>query len=594
MAADAEVKLNFTASIEQARAAIAEISAAMEKLQATGGVMRPEDAALMNEMQSQLAAYKARVDELDAAYRALQASGGEANTAALEQIKELQQEVETLTKQQNALVDKVVGLQVENNKLKGGVQEVGKETEKAGAGGVKVVRSMRGLITGLARDLVRGRVNVKEFGLALSGLAKSTGILLAIDLAVRGIAYAFGLLKSALFGTEEEAERLKEKMDEAAQACKDAADKMQAAFKKAHDEQAAAKAKKDADALSFEYERQADALKVAADEVQRQARAEANMRALKASEEDHALAMKRLELDTQLAEGKISQREYRDAVLALDEEKARVQAQRVRDKADADFKASQNALALANQELENARTAWAAAHDKLDGMVTPEKIQQQKNLIASLQAALDKVNLDIEQNGITDANVGAKYEITQQLNAAMEKLGAFTNTAEEYNAVKAEVADLRRQFDAAVKAQRAAGVRDSAAYQERGFRYSQAGQQERQAGEVRQARQRLNAANDNAERGKLQGEVNELVKEVRRAVNTKKNQKDDADAYKEVGNFLKRQSEDIEQYGVNVRELLKVCQQLNLGTENSKGRIGVLEKQIKDLQRKVNRTNSQQ
>lgn len=594
MAADAEVKLNFTASIEQARAAIAEVSAAMEKLQATGGVMRPEDAALMNEMQGQLAAYKARVDELDAAYRALQASGGEANTAALEQIKELQQEVETLTKQQNALVDKVVSLQVENNKLKGGVQEVGKETEKAGDGGVKVVRSMRGLITGLARDLVRGQVNVKEFGLALSGLAKSTGILLAIDLVVRGIAYAFGLLKDAIFGTEEEAERLKEKMDKAAQASKDAADKMQAAFKKAHDEQAAAKAKKDAGALSFEYERQADALKVAADEVQRQARAEANMRALKASEEDHALAMKRLELDTQLAEGKISQREYRDAVLALDEEKARVQAQRVRDKADADFKASQNALALANQELENARTAWAAAQDKLDGMVTPERIQQQKNLIASLQAALDKANLDIEQNGITDANVGAKYEITQQLNAAMEKLGAFTNTAEEYNAVKAEVADLRRQFDAAVKAQRAAGVRDSAAYQERGFRYSQAGQQERQAGEVRQARQRLNAANDNAERGKLQGEVNELVNEVRRAVNTKKNQKDDADAYKEVGNFLKRQSEDIEQYGVNVRELLKVCRQLNLGTENSKGRIGALDKQIKDLQRKVNRTNSQQ
>ena len=49
--ADAEVKLNFTAQVEQARAAIAEIAAAMDKLQGSGGLMRPEDAALLNEMQ---------------------------------------------------------------------------------------------------------------------------------------------------------------------------------------------------------------------------------------------------------------------------------------------------------------------------------------------------------------------------------------------------------------------------------------------------------------------------------------------------------------------------------------------------------------
>lgn len=592
--ADAEVKLNFTAQVEQARAAIAEIAAAMEKLKATGGVMRPEDAALLNEMQGQLVAYKARLDELSAEYRKLQASGGEANEFALAQIKELQEQVAALTKQQGDLVDKIVSLQVENNKLKDGVQETASVTEKAGQGGVRVTRSLRGVLAGFVKDLVQGKASVRELGLALSGLAKSTGILFAIDLAVRAITAGFGLLKDALFGTEEEAEALKEAIADAAEASKEAADKMQEAFKRAHDEEAAKKAKEDAAQLSAEYERQAAALKASADEAQRVAKAEANARALKASAEDHAVAMKRLELDTQLADGKITQKQYRDALLALDEEKAKMQARRTREQADADFKAAQNELDLANQERDNAREAWSDAQKKLDTMVTPERIEQQKNLIASLEAALKRVKLDIKENGITDANLTAKGEIERQLSEARDKLANFGNSDVEYKAVKAEVDDLRKRLDAAIKAQRAAEARNGASYQDRGFKYAQADQQERQAADLRGARAELNAVRDRAEVRSLRGKMAKLVQDAQRAAKTDDDTKDDTAAFRAISDFIKKQGDEVAQYGVNVKSLIAVCDKLNLGANSSKSRISALEREIKALQRKVDRTNSQQ
>lgn len=592
--ADAEVKLNFTAQVEQARAAIAEIAAAMEKIQGSGGFMRPEDAALLNEMQAQLVAYKAQLDELSAAYRALQSGGGQANEQALAQIRELQEEVARLTKVQDDLLKKVVDLQVANNELKGAAAGVSAETEKAGQNGVRVTRSLRGVIAGFVKDLVQGKASVRELGLALSGLAKSTGILFAIDLAVRAITAGFGALKEAMFGTEEEAEALKEAIADAAQASKDAADKMQEAFRKAHDEQAAARAQAAAEALAAAYERQAAELRAAADAVQRQAKAEANIRALKAADEDHALAMKRLELDTQLADGKITQKEYRDALLALDEEKAKVQARRTREQADADFKAAQDALDLANQERENARKAWADAQRALDGMVTPERIEQQKNLIASLEAALKRVKLDIKENGVTDANLTARDEIGRQLSVARDKLANFGNSAEEYKAVKAEVDDLRKRLEAAIRAQQAAEGRNREARGNRDFRYSQAGQQERQAADLRGAQAELNAARDRAEARSLRGKVAELVQDARRAGKTDDAGRDDAAAFKAISDFIKKQGDEVAQYGVNVRSLIAVCDKLNLGANNSKSRISALERDIKTLQRKVDRTNSGQ
>lgn len=317
MAADAEVKLNFTASIEQARAAIAEVSAAMEKLQATGGVMRPEDAALMNEMQGQLAAYKARVDELDAAYRALQASGGEANTAALEQIKELQQEVETLTKQQNALVDKVVSLQVENNKLKGGVQEVGKETEKAGDGGVKVVRSMRGVVANFIRDLARGKLAVRELGVALKGLAYSTVVLGAIQLAMDGIIWAWEGIKSMFTESEEEmqaaeeaAKRAQEELDKAKGEAEKAAEEVQQLKKKLAEKEEAEALKETLAGITAEYVAQRDAANSTLAALKEQAQVKARERALEAAQRTGELDMELLNLEERFASGDVGKRDY--------------------------------------------------------------------------------------------------------------------------------------------------------------------------------------------------------------------------------------------------------------------------------------------
>ena len=145
-----------------------------------------------------------------------------------------------------------------------------------------------------------------------------------------------------------------------------------------------------------------------------------------------------------------------------------------------------------------------------------------------------------------------------------------------------------------IQAQQEAEGRNGAAYREKDFKYSQAGQQERHAQDLRNARTELNKATDRAEKRDLQGEVNALVKEARRAAKSKDDTTDDTAAFRAISNFLKKQGDEVEQYGVNVKALIAVCEKLNMGADKSQGRIKALERDLKSLQRKVDRTNSGQ
>lgn len=627
MAADAEVKLNFTASIEQARAAIAEVSAAMEKLQATGGVMRPEDAALMNEMQGQLAAYKARVDELDAAYRALQASGGEANTAALEQIKELQQEVETLTKQQNALVDKVVSLQVENNKLKGGVQEVGKETEKAGDGGVKVVRSMRGVVANFIRDLARGKLAVRELGVALKGLAYSTVVLGAIQLAMDGIIWAWEGIKSMFTESKEEmqaaeeaAKRAQEELDKANKAAADAERKYKEFQEKIKNDESTARLKTQIEDIAAAYKKMRDEQEKIFGLAQLQAELENRKVQDKAEQEMHEITLQRLELKRKKLLGEISESGYDKAAARLDLREKGIKNQSEVDKAnlrvrqlEGELQAIRKEFAelqIANHEereaqagrasstaLEGARLNLEKSISRRDaafmeykntpyyGMNLPKFFTEKKNWqdarwhefvtakknwqdaqkgVKIAQSLYDKIK---EQNeGYEEGEERIKQQVKRigELSARFDKVEAQLKTAKS---TAREIED--KTF---IKSLRENEIADA----ENAVRTAEA-----------VARKRKEAKKPAKVSGELKEAVKQIVKDAKTAYNTDGDRTDDVEVMRAVAELLRNNGSEMGGYKDGLKELLTVCSMLKVKGDSNSAELARLKTEIKSLKRRT-------
>lgn len=158
--ADKEVTIKVSADTAQAKANLSELGEKMKQLgkggaggdtTAPAGGITAEQADLLNKMQAQLVAYNAKVDELRAAYDRLANSTSGASSKSSESLKALEGEVEVLKKQQSALVDKVLELQVENNRLR---------DTHAGAG--SGAQSQASAEDGLAQKMAYAAMNVRQ------------------------------------------------------------------------------------------------------------------------------------------------------------------------------------------------------------------------------------------------------------------------------------------------------------------------------------------------------------------------------------------------------------------------------------------------
>lgn len=613
MAADAEVKLNFTASIEQARAAIAEISAAMEKLQATGGVMRPEDAALMNEMQSQLAAYKARVDELDAAYRALQASGGEANTAALEQIKELQQEVETLTKQQNALVDKVLELQVENNKLKGGVQEVGKEAEKAGDGGVRVTRSLRGAIANFVRDLARGKLAVRELGVALKGLAYSTVVLGAIQLAMEGIMWAWEGIKSMFGQSEEEmkaaqdaAEKAREELDKARAEAERAADEVQRLKEKLAEKEQAEALKTTLASITAEYVAQRDAVNATLAAVKEQAQVKARERALEAAQRTGELDMELLNLEERFASGDVGKRDYIVQKADIEKRKREEQRNAAVDSAEIAKDAAEAERDRLRAELDDSRAEVGRLATMLAKMTRPEQAELEQAKLEELETKLEQLK---KEPAVYNSETGEFNDHKGEILALMDEIETQKGVAAAAAKSAKQYQDVARRLDEERKT--AAGLEKTAKAAEEGARRAndalgatlrrtamEGGQDDRMTGKrvdielAKIARDEKTKAEKKAKKpakvsGELKKAVKQIIKDAKKAYNTDTDQSDDEDVMRAVAELLRDKGSEMSGYKDGLKELLTVCSMLKVKGDSNSAEMARIRTEIKSLKRRT-------
>lgn len=158
--ADKEVTIKVSADTAPAKANLSELEGQMKQLGQNGGSgdttapaggITAEQADLLNKMQAQLLAYKTQVDELRAAYERLANSTSGASSKSSESLKALEAEVEVLKKQQNALVDKVLELQVENNRLR-----------DAHAGAGSGAQSQASAENGLAQRMAYAAMNVRQ------------------------------------------------------------------------------------------------------------------------------------------------------------------------------------------------------------------------------------------------------------------------------------------------------------------------------------------------------------------------------------------------------------------------------------------------
>lgn len=606
--ADAEVKLNFTAQVEQARAAIAEIAAAMEKIQGSGGFMRPEDAALLNEMQGQLAAYKARLDELSAAYDRLKSSGGEANGRALVQIKELQEEVARLTKVQDDLLKKVVDLQVANNELKGAAAGVSAETEKAGRDGVRVVRSMRGAVANFIRDLARGKLAVRELGLALKGLMYSTVVLGAIQLAMEGIGWAwekikdvFGYSKEEMEAAEEAAKKAQEELAEAKKEAEAAADEVQRLKEKLAEKEAAETLKKTLAAITAEYVAQRDAVDATLAAVKEQAQVKARERAAEAAAKTGELDMELLGLEERFVAGDIDKRDY--IVQKAEIEKRKREEARVAevDAAEIERDAAAARTKAAKSELKNAQDRVTDEATKLAKMTSPEQAEIEQAKLEELETKLKQLK---EEPDVYDPKTGKLIDHRGEILALMDEIetqkgvaDAAAKSARQYQETARRLEEerktaekLEKDADAAVKAEQKA----NAALTETLARTSrEGGLDDRMTGkrvdiEIAKIDKEEKTKGD-TKRGQLQAKLDKLVGDVQMAADTQDDLDDDARAVDAVDKFVTANAEAMRRYGVDVSRLISLTDKLRLIQADDQRQMNSIRSRLDALERDVQR-----
>ncbi|MCQ2439372.1 MAG: hypothetical protein MJ074_06395 [Oscillospiraceae bacterium] len=633
MATDAEVKLNFTARIEQARAAIKELSSAMQELTDS----------------------KARLDELSAAYQQLQASGGQANEQALSQIKELQEQVATLTKQQEALVDKVVSLQVENNKLAGGVKEVATETEKAGLSGVRVTRSMRGIIANFIRDLARGKLAVRELGLALKGLAYSTVVLGAIQLAMDGIGLVWEKIKGVFSQSEEEmqaaqeaAERAQKALDDAKREAERAAGEVQRLKEELAKREEAEALKETLAGITAEYVAQRDAVNDMLAAIKEQAQVKARERAAEAAAKTGEMDMELLGLEERFVSGDIGKRDYVIQKAEIEKRKREEQRNAAVDSAEIAKAAAEAERDRIREELDASNAEVERLNRELSKKATPEEAElARKNLEATRKEReakaeelahkraefnekysdwghLDGTKFVNDGNNLRWMLSGSRAQMNQELaelrmldrqrlalkerertqknaaDAADKSSRQYQETARRLDEERKTAAELGKKVDVAETAARKAD-NDLRTTLQRTAR--EGGQDDRmtakrvdielvkidrQEREKQQKEREKERKRDDKTRSTLQKVVDRVTKDTQKLA-TDKDKTNDTQAFRMIGELLETNGKAIRQYGVNVSELLNVCAALDLQGKNADAKMATMEAKIRQLQRQVDK-----
>lgn len=674
MAADAEVKLNITANSESAKAELNGVRALMEKLAEEFGKITArfsEMPTLPEGSVGILETMTAEVDRLRASYASLQTqflnlqeTNADMSTSFLAQVAALRKEVEDalekcnhlnkLIEEQNSRIDeqtdKIKGLNEtieEQNKRIKELEKGHKDTRRAGEG---AYRSLRSVIGSFISQLLRGKIAVKELGTALKGLAYSTVVLGAIQLAMEGISWAWKGIKSLFAESKEEmkaaeeaAKRAQEELEKAQKETERAYDEVRKLKEKLAEKEQAEALKTTLASITAEYVAQRDAVQATFETIQETARLKARERAAEAAKRTGELDMELLGLEERFATGDIGKRDY--VVQKADIEKRKREEAR---NADIDTKEIERDAAAARTkaakaELENAQDRVTAAEEEAGKYATDDDVKLAEaeydayhKKVVKLRTKADKLETDFlnkyfnkdmtlkSDAGFFGASLGSvaernldEYErerlaveaakrraleagekqtpMRREIQSLKDSAAKGKEASTRLNEERKTAEKLEKDADAAIKAEQNA----NAALTETLVKNArEGGQDDLMTGKrvdielAKIARDEKTKAEKKAKKpakvsGELKDAVKQIIKDAKKAYNTDGDRTDDADVMRAVAELLRDNGSEMGGYKDGLKELLTVCSMLKVKGDSNSAEMARLRTEIKSLKRRT-------
>ena len=318
---------------------------------------------------------------------------------------------------------------------------VGVDAKTSGAQIIGSQRTVQGAFSATLRLWRQGRLTLKGLTDGMKMFAKSTFFLAAIQLAWELLVNVWEKAKEALFGTADAAEKAKEEQEKLATAAREAADNLLAA----QDALANARRDKERKDAAEEFKRQ---IKEQNDEYQRQIKlvdeataAQLRQLAVTAKEDERKAAMEKLMLQQELMAGKITEYEYQERLIRLENEAQQAQYERATKQKKIAYNAAidKEAAAEKNRILTEKMQKKDMSGFEMDTASVAEMVARWKALKADEAESRAQYYKD---NSEADKLV--------ELITLFERNGPVEQTSDAFNVVqkaKNELAEIQKRID---------------------------------------------------------------------------------------------------------------------------------------------------
>lgn len=622
MAADAEVKLNFAADINDAAKQletlkeliewVAEDLSIIERKSKEFGPFPPETIDMIRSMSEEVERMRAQYDTLQKQFASLQASHGTMSEHFLEELqavqKALREQIEYAKEQGKQIKDLNTLVEKQGEKI----DELRKRNKRTTDDGIKGYTSLRTALTRFITQLAKGKVAIGELTVALKGLAYSSVILGAVQLAMDGIMWAWEGIKSMFTESKEEmqaaeeaAKRAQEELDKANKAAADAERKYKEFQEKIKNDESTARLKTQIENIAAAYKELRDEQEKIFGLAQLQAELENRKVQDKAEQEMHEITLQRLELKRKKLLGEISESGYDKAAARLDLREKGIKNQSEVDKANLRVRQLEGelqaireefaGLQIANQEEREAQ-AGRASSTALEGA----RLNLEKSISRRDAAFMEYKNTPY--NGMNqlefvtakknwlDAQKGV--EIAQSLyDKIKEQNEGYEEGEERIKQQVKRIGELSARFDK-VEAQLKTAKSTAREIEDKTFIKSLRENEIADAeNEVRKAeavaRKRKEAKKPAKVSGELKEAVKQIVKDAKTAYNTDGDRTDDVEVMRAVAELLRNNGSEMGGYKDGLKELLTVCSMLKVKGDSNSAELARLKTKIKSLKRRT-------
>lgn len=637
MAADAEVKLNFAADINDAAKQletlkeliewVAEDLSVIERKSKEFGPFPPETIDMIRSMSEEVERMRAQYDTLQKQFASLQASHGTMSEHFLEELqavqKALREQIEYTKEQGKQIKDLNTLVEKQGEKI----DELRKRNKRTTDDGIKGYTSLRTALTRFITQLAKGKVAIGELAVALKGLAYSSVILGAVQLAMDGIMWAWEGIKSMFTESKEEmqaaeeaAKRAQEELDKANKAAADAERKYKEFQEKIKNDESTARLKTQIENIAAAYKKMRDEQEKIFGLAQLQAELENRKVQDKAEQEMHEITLQRLELKRKKLLGEISESGYDKAAARLDLREKGIKNQSEVDKANLRVRQLEDELRairkeFAEQKIANLEERVAQAGRASSTALEGARLNLEKSISRRDAAFMEYKNSPYngmnllkfvtEKKNWQDARwhefVTAKknwqdaqkgVEIAQSLyDKIKEQNEGYEEGEERIKQQVKRIGELSARFDK-VEAQLKTAKSTAREIEDKTFIKSLRENEIADAeNEVRKAeavaRKRKEAKKPAKVSGELKEAVKQIVKDAKTAYNTDGDRTDDVEVMRAVAELLRNNGSEMGGYKDGLKELLTVCSMLKVKGDSNSAELARLKTEIKSLKRRT-------